>query len=110
MNAVATGGAHAGAIGDQYWARALSENLANSSKVRAVWTSPGYCHCNFTVRTKDDEQRFAHWTDVLLGMDYNKPADRKIMDMEGLKRWIRPQMDGYRVLFEAVDDVHFFNN
>jgi hypothetical protein len=31
------------------------------------------------------------------------------MDMEGLKRWIRPEMDGYRVLFEAVDDVKFFS-
>jgi hypothetical protein len=38
-------------------------------------------------------------------MDYNKPLDRRIMDMEGLKRWIRPQMDACRVLFEAVDDL-----
>lgn len=110
LKAVAGGEAHAGAIGDQYWARALSENLAEVSKVRAIWSSPGYCHCNFTVRTKDDEHRFAKWTDALLAMDYNRPADRKIMDMEGLKRWIRPQMDGYRVLFEAVDDVRFFND
>ena len=34
--------AQAGAIGDQYWARALSENLVDSGKVRAIWTSPGY--------------------------------------------------------------------
>ncbi len=109
LNAVTTGEAHAGAIGHQYWARALAENVVHSSKVRPIWTSPGYCHCNFTVRTKEDEQRFTRWTDVLLAMDYNKPADRKIMDMEGLKRWIRPQLDGYRALFEAVDDLQFFN-
>ncbi len=110
LDTVANGEAHAGAIGDQYWARALAENLPGSSKVRAIWTSPGYCHCNFTVRTKEDEQRFACWTETLLAMDYNRPADRKIMDMEGLKRWIRPQMDGYNVLFEAVDDLRFFDN
>ena len=110
LKAVAGGEVHAGAIGDQYWARALAENLPESSKVRAIWTSPGYCHCNFTVRTKEDEQRFARWTEILLAMDYNKPADRRIMDMEGLKRWIRPQMDGYRVMFEAVDDLRFFSN
>lgn len=110
LKAVASGEAQAGAIGDQYWARALTENLPEASKVRAIWTSPGYCHCNFTIRTKEDEQRFARWTEILLAMDYNKPADRRIMDMEGLKRWIRPQMDGYRVLFEAVDDLRFFND
>ena len=110
LNAVAAGEAHAGAIGDQYWARALTENLVDSAKVRAIWTSPEYCHCNFTVRDKDNEGRFAQWTDALLAMDYNRPADRKIMDMEGLKRWIRPQMDGYHVLFEAVDDLQSFNN
>jgi len=109
LNAVAAGEADAGAIGDQYWARALSENLVDNAKVRAVWTSPEYCHCNFTIRDKEDEPRFAQWTDALLTMDYNKPAERKILEMEGLKRWVSPQLDGYRVLFEAVDDLHFFN-
>jgi hypothetical protein len=42
-------------------------------------------------------------------MDYNKPAERKILDMEGLKQWVRPQLDGYRVLFDAVDDLRLFN-
>src|SRR5215813_6774764 len=98
-----------GTSGDQYWARALSENLVDSGKVRAIWTSPEYCHCNFTVRTKEDEQQFSEWTDALLAMDYNKPAERKILEMEGLKRWVRPQLDGYRALFEAVDELRFFN-
>jgi phosphonate transport system substrate-binding protein len=110
LNAVAKGEADAGAIGDQYWARALAENLVDSSKVRAIWTSPEYCHCNFTVRSKEDEKRFSRWTETLLAMDYNKPAERRIMDMEGLKRWVRPQLDGYRVMFRALEDSRFFND
>jgi ABC-type phosphate/phosphonate transport system substrate-binding protein len=110
LKAVALGEADAGAVGDQYWARALSENLPESRRARAIWTSPGYCHCNFTVRMKEDEQKFARWTETLLSMDYNRPVDRKIMDMEGLKKWIRPVMDGYNVLFKAVDDLKFFND
>jgi len=109
LKSVMRGDADAGAVGDQYWARALSEGIVDSSRVRAIWTSPGYCHCNFTVRTKADGQRLARWTDTLLAMDYNNPSHRTIMDMEGLKRWIRPQMDGYRALFDAVDDAHFFS-
>lgn len=109
LNTVASGKADAGAIGDQYWARALSENLVDSAKVRAIWTSPEYCHCNFTISRKEDEQKFARWTDALIAMDYNKPVERKILDMEGLKRWVRPQLDGYRALFDAVDELEFFN-
>jgi len=108
VNAVAAGEADAGAIGDQYWARALTENLVDNSKVRAIWTSPQYCHCNFTIRDKQEEQRFASWTDALLAMDYNKPVERRILELEGLKRWVRPQLAGYRALFDAVDELQFF--
>lgn len=109
LRAVIDGQADAGAVGDQYWARAVAEGQADAKKVRAIWTSPPYCHCNFTVRTKEDEQRFAYWTDALLAMDYNKPAERKILEMEGLTRWVRPQLGGYRPLFDAVDELQFFN-
>jgi ABC-type phosphate/phosphonate transport system substrate-binding protein len=109
LHAVANGDADAGAVGDQYWARALADSLVDSAKVRAIWTSPGYCHCNFTVRTKEDEQRFAHWADTLLAMDYNKPAERRILDMEGLRQWVRPQLEGYGPVFEAVDELQLFN-
>jgi phosphonate transport system substrate-binding protein len=77
VNAVAAGEADAGAVGYQYWERALKENLVDSRKVREIWTSPGYCHCNFTIRGKDNEERFSRWTDALLAMDYNKPEERK---------------------------------
>ena len=40
----------------------LTDNLVDNAKVRAIWTSPEYCHCNFTVRERIDEQRFAAWT------------------------------------------------
>src|SRR4030095_15228645 len=49
LNAVVHGQADAGAIGHPYWARALNEGVAASEKVKAIWTSPPYCHCNFTV-------------------------------------------------------------
>jgi ABC-type phosphate/phosphonate transport system substrate-binding protein len=110
LDAVANGSADAGAIGDQYWARVLTEHLPQVSRVRSIWTSPGYCHCNFTILSRDDYPRFAAWTEALLAMDYNKPGDRKIMDMEGLTQWIRPQLQGYGVLFEAVDELAFFSD
>ncbi len=42
-------------------------------------------------------------------MDYNDPEHRRIMDMEGLKRWVRPDLEGYKALFEAVEELKPLN-
>jgi ABC-type phosphate/phosphonate transport system substrate-binding protein len=108
LNAVTNGKADAGAVGDQYWARVLSEGQVNQNKVKAIWTSPPYCHCNFTILPQRYAPDIQKWTDVLLQMDYNNPEHRRIMDLEGLKRWVPPQLDGYRPLFDAVEATRYF--
>ncbi len=70
----------------------------------AFSTSPEYCHCNFTTLGLD-ESRAEAWTARLLAMDWNDPDNRRIMEMEGIAReWVRPQLDGYASLFEAVKE------
>src|SRR5207249_6686851 len=78
------------------------------NKVKPFWTSSPYCHCNFTVLEERYGKDLEEWTEALLQMDYNNPAHRTIMDMEGLKRWVRPQLAGYKPLFEAVEAVGYF--
>ncbi|MEO8329378.1 MAG: PhnD/SsuA/transferrin family substrate-binding protein [Candidatus Nanopelagicales bacterium] len=72
--------------------------------VEAVWTSPEYCHCNFTALPSLAEARGEAWVSHLLKMDWDNPEHRPILEMEGLKRWVRPQLDGYQSLFEAVEE------
>jgi phosphonate transport system substrate-binding protein len=108
LNAVVKGDVEAGAVGDQYWARMLADGQVDRNKVKAIWTSPPYCHCNFTILPERYGKDLEHWTDVLLQMDYNNPDHRRIMELEGLKRWVRPQLEGYRPLFEAVEATHYF--
>ena len=109
LEAVTKGEADAGAVGDTYWARTLAAGGVDRSKVKPIWTSPPYCHCNFTVLEERYAKDLEAWTEALLEMDYNNPANRTIMDMEGLKRWVRPQLAGYKPLFEAVEAVGYFN-
>src|SRR3989441_13201425 len=109
LEAVTKGEADAGAVGDRYWARTLAAGGVDRSKVKPIWTSPPYCHCNLTVLEERYAQDLEAWTETLLEMDYNNPAHRTIMDMEGLKRWVRPQLAGYKPLFEAVEVVGYFN-
>jgi ABC-type phosphate/phosphonate transport system substrate-binding protein len=79
-------------------------NQAGEVGVEAVWTSPKYCHCNFTALPSLDIERGEAWVSHLLKMDWDNPEHRPILEMEGLKRWVRPQLEGYQSLFEAVEE------
>jgi ABC-type phosphate/phosphonate transport system substrate-binding protein len=104
LNAVASGEADTGAVGDPFWARVLEERQVDQGRVRLLWTTPTYHHCNFTVMNSLDESLTAPWVETLLKMDYNNPDHRPLLDMEGLKRWLPAQTQGYQTLFEAVEE------
>lgn len=102
LRALRDGEADAGAMGEPTWAAQSAE----CPGLRAIWTSPGYCHCNFTVLDAFPEDLGRRWTEALLAMSYDDPQWRPLMDMEGLRRWLAatPEtMAGYDSLFEAVD-------
>jgi ABC-type phosphate/phosphonate transport system substrate-binding protein len=105
LKALRDGKADVGAVGDATWARQISEGRVDPAQVRAVWTSPGYCHCNFTVLADFPADAGRAWTDSLVKMRYDDPRWRGLMDLEGLKRWVPADagvLKGYDVLFEAV--------
>jgi ABC-type phosphate/phosphonate transport system substrate-binding protein len=106
LRALRDGRADAGVLGDTTWAKQVAEGRVDSNQIRPIWTSPGYCHCNFTVLADFPEDRGRRWTESLLAMRYDNPRWRELMDLEGLKRWIPATPDvmaGYRVLFDAVE-------
>jgi len=37
-------------------------------------------------------------------MDWENPAHRPILEMEGLRQWVLPQLDGYTSLFAAIEE------
>lgn len=104
LAAVASGEADAGAVGDPFWARVLEQRQVDQDRVRLLWTTPTYHHCNFTALDSLDESRTSPWVESLLRMDYNDPQHRPLLDMEGLKRWVPARTEGYRTLFEAVEE------
>ena len=42
------------------------------------------------------------WFDALLAMTYDDPSQRQAMDLEGVKRWLPGDRDGYAALAEAM--------
>jgi phosphonate transport system substrate-binding protein len=108
LRAVLDGRAEVGAIGSPFWKKVLGERLVPEGALVDIWTSQPYNHCVFTARPDLDpslEQRFA---DALSGMSYDNPSHRAVLDAEGLRRWVAPQLDGYDALREASARQGFF--
>jgi ABC-type phosphate/phosphonate transport system substrate-binding protein len=101
LRAVLDGRADAGAIGSPFWKTVRDERLVPEGALTEIWTSPPYNHCMFTARPDLEpalERRFA---DALSEMSYDNPDHRVVLEAEGLRRWVAPQLDGYHSLREA---------
>ncbi len=65
-------------------------------------TAP-YDHCNFTVLDGAPTALVERFTSLLLGMRYDDPAVRPLLDLEGLKAWRPGRTSGYEQLAQACD-------
>jgi phosphonate transport system substrate-binding protein len=103
LRAVMDDKADAAAIGINTW-EAIGRNELMPGAFEVFWESPTYSHCNFTALPTLPDERVQPWVDHLLAMDFDNPAHRPILEMEGLRRWVPPQLDGYTSLFDAVKE------
>ena len=101
LRAVLDERADAAAIGINTWEAIGREELMPGA-FEAFWESPTYSHCNFTALPRLTDERVGPWVDQLLAMSWDVPAHRTILEMEGLRRWVPPALDGYASLFDAV--------
>ena len=107
VRAVLDGRADAGAIGSPFWNAVRSERLVPEGALTEIWTSRPYNHCMFTARSDLEpslEQQFAK---ALFGMSYDNPAHRSVLEAEGLRQWIAPQLQAYAELREASTQQGF---
>ena len=103
LRAVLDEKAEAAAVGIGTW-DAMGQGDFAPGAFEVFWRSPHYCHCNFTALPALDEKRADAWVEHLLKMSWDDPAHRRILELEGLRRWVRPELEGYQVLFDAVRD------
>jgi ABC-type phosphate/phosphonate transport system substrate-binding protein len=105
LRAVLDDKADAAAIGINTW-EAIGRDELMPGAFEVFWQSPTYCHCNFTALPELAPDRAQPWVDRLLAMDWDDPAHRPILEMEGLRQWVPPQLEGYTSLFEAIQQQH----
>jgi ABC-type phosphate/phosphonate transport system substrate-binding protein len=108
LNDLLSGTAEAAAVLDLNWELWRSDGTADPSRVRVLDTTAPFDHCNFTVAPAFPADRAKRWTSLLLSMNYENPAHREMMDMEGLKAWLPGRTPGYAALEAAVREQSFF--
>jgi phosphonate transport system substrate-binding protein len=108
VRAVLDGRADAGAVGSRFWSTVQNERLVPEDSLQEIWSSPAYNHCMFTARPDFDRDQERRFVEALLGMSYDNPIHREILDAEGLQRWLTPHLDGYEALRQAAAEQGFF--
>jgi ABC-type phosphate/phosphonate transport system substrate-binding protein len=107
IRAVLDGRADAGAIGSPFWNAVRTERLVPEGALTEIWTSPPFNHCMFTARSDLDpalEQQFAK---ALFAMSFDNPTHRPVLEAEGLRQWIAPQLEAYASLRDASSQQGF---
>lgn len=103
LRAVLEDRADAAAIGINTW-EAIGRDDLMPGAFESFWQSPIYSHCNFTALPGLSEDRATAWVEHLFAMDWDNPAHRPILELEGLRRWVAPRLEGYETLFDAVQE------
>jgi ABC-type phosphate/phosphonate transport system substrate-binding protein len=57
----------------------------------------------FTARPDLDPSLASRFAQALSAMSYDNPSHRTVLEAEGLRRWVEPQLDGYGSLREAAE-------
>lgn len=86
------------------------EGVLPAGATRIVVRTGAYDHCNFTSSPGAVEEQVARFVALLLGMAWDDPEVRPLLELEGLKAWCVGRTSGYALLERAVDDEKFYDS
>ena len=86
-----------------------NEGVLPSGATRILARTGLYDHCNFTVSPGAPAELIERFTALLLGMSWDDPAVRPLLELEGLRAWRPGRTSGYAALERAVDDEAFYD-
>lgn len=101
VRALLRGDVDAACIIDGNLATFTHEGTVPGGALRVLTTTAPYDHCNFTVLDGLDPEHEVLFLELLMGMRWEDPAVRALMDMEGLRAWRLGRTSGYAALDRA---------
>jgi ABC-type phosphate/phosphonate transport system substrate-binding protein len=102
LRALHDGRADAGTVGDLVWVGEQAAGRVDPTKVAVLWTTPPFDHCMFDALPTLDAAKRKGFERALFAMRWDVPEHRRLLELEGLKRWMPPREEGYRSLEAAL--------
>jgi len=93
---------------DLNWYAWTADGTIDPNAFSVIGETGRYDHCVFTVRENFDAAVEQVWLKALFAMQYDNPAHREMMDLEGLKAWLPGRTTGFGPLAAAVESERFF--
>ena len=103
LKALHDGRADAGTVGDLIWINEQAAGRVDAAKVEVLWTTPPFDHCMFDAGPGAAKEKLDRFRKGLFSMKWENPKHRRVLELEGLKRWMEPREEGYTSLHEALD-------
>ncbi len=79
----------AGALNELVWEKLVQTGKVDTKKVTVFWTTPPYVDYVWTARADLDPALTEKIVKAFLSLDYNKPEDRKLMDLQRTHGYVR---------------------
>jgi ABC-type phosphate/phosphonate transport system substrate-binding protein len=108
--ALAAGQVDAACMADSNLMLFAREGVLPPGGTRVIAQTPPYDHCTMTAGPSADPALAGLLRELLLGMSYADPELRPLLDLEGLKEWRPPRLEGYQQLERAVDESGFYDD
>lgn len=112
LDKIKSGELDAGAIGSTTWVRVMQEG--NYPQMVNFYTSPDYCHCNFTTLKSFDSYLKRSFVEMMKSQNAlkNDPKIAHMMSLEGLNEWVlcdENALKGYEEIAQAMGEQHLLN-
>lgn len=112
LDKIKSGELDAGAIGSTTWVRVMQEG--NYPQIVNFYTSPDYCHCNFTTLKSFDSYLKRSFVEMMKSQNAlkNDPKIAHMMSLEGLNEWVLCDQDalkGYEEIAQAMKEQHLLD-
>lgn len=106
---VEAGRVDAGALNFLVWDKLVSSKKVDTAKVVVFWTTPPYVDYVWTVRAGLDQALVNKISKAFLKLDYQKPEDKKLLDLHRTKGYITAKDEQWKSVEDAAITTGLIN-
>jgi phosphonate transport system substrate-binding protein len=106
---VEAGRVDAGALNFLVWDKLVANKKVDTGKVVVFYTTPPYVDYVWTVRAGLDNATVEKISKAFLKLDYNNPADKKLLDLHRTKGYIPAKDEQWKSLEDAAITTGLIN-